>query len=659
MAPTAPSTFGHLSTLGVRPIHLACLEGNFEEVMKLAEVHDNVDLPLRPTSHQPAREPTWPSGETPLMLAALMGQMKIFEYLVRKGANYDKRDEDGFPPQSYSSEKPFAVEKRTLFLKNGIGKEHAKASHAREVITDLLDNPARLQVLVSSIRDSGVPNISLGKQGKNIMLFACVGKFDTGEVLGMEKTIGCVMIRGSQSVLKFALSGFKGRNAQHDPRVLNREFWNRIALTKVARIIGFKFHGNLHDNGARRPLPHHVGRVQAGHVEVQLATYYVIEMGDRNAQRQPGGETWSMMRKLRALRSAHLGEERDAVIFISSQPCSSCHKYLHALYYYTQITFSVQGDAAMGPTIRSKTGKGRMAVDEVMHTFADPDAQPDPSDDEADEDDELDAMDFRPLVTQGVLPRDENRNHSGTATAQSQPIVLEDTTEEEDAAWDSDDSESTMAFTAPPSPPDMQDRSAHTQLAFAPPAEQQPPPAPTLKEILQQYAYVPNAAPSREKRKPRPPRTYEERMRYRNPWPAPIWFPPDYLALSSPPDRPLPRPQARQRPISPVPRLRGRARDIARTERLSSFPEHRRPRPRPRPGRASPIPHTARGAARDIASMAFRPGGPSTPPTVTERYHTQPNHDRGRDQGPAARRTRGEEIPAWARAAYRDAGFLP
>ncbi|RYO76365.1 hypothetical protein DL766_006672 [Monosporascus sp. MC13-8B] len=656
MAPTAPSTLGHLSTLGVRPIHLACLEGNFEEVMKLAKVHSYVDLPLRPTIHQPAHEPTWPSGETPLMLAALMGQIKIFEYLVRRGARYDKRDEDGFPPQSYSSEKPFAVEKRTLFLKKGIGKEHPKASHAREVITDLLDNPARLQVLVSCVRDSGYPNISLGKHGKKIMLLACVGEFDTGEVLGMEKTIGGVMIRGSQSVLKFAVSGFKGRSAQHDPRVLDREFWNRIALTKVARIIGFKFHGNLHDNGARRPLPHHVGRVQAGHVEVQLATYYVIEMGDRHAQGQPGGETWSTMRKLRALRSAHLGEERDAGIFISSQPCSSCHKYVQALSNYTKITFFIQGGAAMGPTIRSKTGRGRMAVDEVMHTFADEDAQPDPSDGEADEGDESDAMDamvVRPLVTRGALPRDENRNDSGAATGQSQVIVLDDATEEEDAAWDSDDSESTMAFTAPPSPPDMQDRSADTQFAFAPPPEQQPPSAPTLKELLKQYTYVPNAAPTREKRKPRPPRTYEERMRYRNPWPAPIWYPPEYLTVSSSSERP----HTRQRSISPVPRLRGSARDIARTERLASFPEQ--PRPRPRPGRASPIPHTSRGAARDIASVAFRLGRPSSPPTVTERYHTQPNRDRDRDQGPAARRTGGEEIPAWARAAYRDAGFLP
>ncbi|RYP49359.1 hypothetical protein DL768_004919 [Monosporascus sp. mg162] len=501
------------------------------------------------------------------MLAALMGHIKIFEYLLRKGAGYDKGDEDGFHPQSYSSEKAFAVEKRALFLKNDIGEEHPKGPHAREAIRDLLDNPARLQVMISGIRDSGYPNVLLGKEGQRIKLFACIGNFNTGEVLGMEKIIGGVMVGGSHSVLKLAVSGFKGRSTQQHPQVLDRKFWNRIALTKVARIINFRFHGNLHDNGARRPLPHHIGRVQAGHVEVQLATYYVIEIGNRHAQRKPGGETWSTMRKLRSLRSAHLGEERHAVIFISSQPCSSCHKYVQALSQYTGITFFIQGDAAIGPIIRSKTGRGRMAVDEVMPSFADLDAQPDPSEYEADQD-EMDATIVRPVVTEAVLAREESRNDSGAARAQSPVIVLDDTIEEEDdeegPAWDSDDSDRTMAFTPSPSPLGVDQGS--------------------FSQRLQRFAYVPIAAPTRQQREPRPPRTYEERMRYRNPRPTPIWFPPDYLTSSSS-ERPLPRPQARQRPISPVPRHR--------------------------------------------------------------------------EQEPASRRTRGEEIPAWAHAAYRYAGFLP
>ncbi|RYO96587.1 hypothetical protein DL764_007448 [Monosporascus ibericus] len=552
MAPNSSSN--HIYTLGVQPIHRACLEGNLEEVIRLVDTHQNIDLPLRPPIQQPGDEPTWPSGETPLMLAALMGHIKIFESLVRSGAAYDKGDDEGFHVQSYSSEKAFAMEKRTLFLKNGIGREHAKGPHAREAITDLLDHPARLQVLISGIGDSGYPNVLLGKEGKKIKLFACVGSFNTGEVLGMEKTIGGVMVGGSHSVLKFAVSGFKGRSIQHDPKVLERKFWNKIALTKVARIINFRFHGNLHDNGARRPLPHHIGRVQAGHVEVQLATYYVIEMGNRNAQRKPGGEAWSTMRKLRALRSAHLGEERHA-----------------ALSNYTRITFSIQGDAAIGPIIRTKTGRGRMAVDEVMHTFSDPDAQPDPSDDEADED-EMDSMVVRPVVTEAVLTREESRNHGGADRPQSQVIVLDDTIEEEEegeeegAAWDSDDTDCTMPFTAPPSSL-VVDQGGFSQR-------------------LQRFAYVPNAAPPRKQREPRRPRTYEERMRYRNPRPTPIWSPPDYLASSSFfSERPLPRPQTRQRPLPPVPRHR--------------------------------------------------------------------------DQEPTARPTRGEEIPAWAHAAYRYAGFLP
>ncbi len=105
-----------------------------------------------------------------------------------------------------------------------------------------------------------------------VKLFACIDEYDTGEVLGPEKTIGGVKVRDSHSIMKIAISGFRGRGAHADSRVLDRERWNAVALNEVARIIGMRFTGNLHDNGARQPLPHHLGRVQAGHVEVQLAT---------------------------------------------------------------------------------------------------------------------------------------------------------------------------------------------------------------------------------------------------------------------------------------------------------------------------------------------------------------------------------------------------
>lgn len=165
------------AVFGLRPLHHACLEGNLERVAELTSPHhhhrEDLDAPVLSVLDQSLDEEAWPSGETPIMLAALMGHLKVFEYLVRQGANYTLQDCDGFTIQFYCSELKFAVAKRAFYLNQGFGREPVRAaSAARLAIVDLLDHPSRLHMMVAAVGDSGYPNLFLGKEGPKGKFFS-------------------------------------------------------------------------------------------------------------------------------------------------------------------------------------------------------------------------------------------------------------------------------------------------------------------------------------------------------------------------------------------------------------------------------------------------------------------------------------------------------
>ncbi len=290
--------------------------------------------------------------------------------------------------------------------------------------------------------------------------------------------------------------------------------------------------------------------------------------GGGEGEAVPDTKPTTLRRKLRALRRAELGPERNAVIFINSQPCSSCHKYVQALSQYTGITFLVRGNAGVGPTVRSKIGRRNAAVDQVIDTFADSDVLSDPSDGGEVEVERIGSgphvtvaassssrptlMNARPVANtrlatdarsaalnglfDGTTARDIRYADGGDTRRQAVPDI------EEGVCDSGSQSEGTIELTPPVTPDtDSDEGQLHARLAFAPPRPE-PPSFQTFRERLQAYRHMPDDTDTRRhhhrhhchhhrtrRLSPRQ-RTYEERVRYRNPWPAPILTEPEYLA---------------------------------------------------------------------------------------------------------------------------------
>ena len=315
-------------------------------------------------------------------------------------------------------------------------------------------------------------------------------------------------------------------------------------------------------------MPHHRGRVHAGHVEVQLTIWYVLEMANRlaadplTAPAGGSGQRWTTKQKLRNLKNriARLGSDREAVLCLSAYPCASCLKFIQALTSYTGVLFYLRGGFGVGPVAREKIGRNNAAIDQVQKEFEDLDAGPDPSDDDglssdgSDGDGDLESGVVpssipRPAVAAGANFRQdmfvpmtpEIINSFNTA---QEPIVIDDDSaseeEEEETAntaarypalgaeTSQQTTPATLQSAAFPSTPDHGFH--YTPMGFVPQLERPRAAAAsvqTFREKIGEYRHVPPA-------RPRPavlrPRTYEERMRYRNPWPAPVLVPPPYLS---------------------------------------------------------------------------------------------------------------------------------
>ncbi|KAI1761476.1 hypothetical protein GGR53DRAFT_525068 [Hypoxylon sp. FL1150] len=365
-----PEDHNAADELGLRPIHVACLEGDFEAVVALAAEDGVVDALTEPQTGA-----DWRLRETPIKFAALMGHLSIVEFLIERGASLVHENvRDDTHASSYAREEGLAEQRRDFYLNTiQVGREDLDAVNAREVIHGLLSSPGRRSVL-NAMRgpraDLGFVDYRLGKQGRHIVVYAPVYRIKTDITLYSKKTVGVITTKGQGDVLMAAHSGFR-RGADHDEKCLDTAKWNYIALHHIAALIKFKFPGNLYDNGSRAVEDDaQRGRAHAGHVEILLASWYALEM----ARRVTGGDrdvpVEQLLPRLRRVRTATtLGAARCAVIMIDHQPCLTCLKFINRLYQKTGVHFSVQGSVGVGPTVVTKDPRNNLRLDTFGDVF--------------------------------------------------------------------------------------------------------------------------------------------------------------------------------------------------------------------------------------------------------------------------------------------------
>ncbi|KAI1120517.1 hypothetical protein F5Y10DRAFT_289612 [Nemania abortiva] len=207
----------------------------------------------------------------------------------------------------------------------------------------------------------------LAKKGSKIQVFKKILEIDTGVRMDKSKTTGTISVRNGGRILMSAHSGYS-TGPDREKNCLDTAKWNHLALNHIAKQVGFKFPVNIRDNAGGPLLEEHRGRAHAGHVEILLASWFVVDTVRTALNLVDKPEKW-LITKLKHLRNVDLGDHRAAFISIDSEPCRTCLQYLNRLSQYTGILFMVPGSRGIGP-VQVRVG-GQRREDVVQEVFAD------------------------------------------------------------------------------------------------------------------------------------------------------------------------------------------------------------------------------------------------------------------------------------------------
>ncbi|KXJ88920.1 hypothetical protein Micbo1qcDRAFT_214127 [Microdochium bolleyi] len=334
------------SMLGLERIHIACLFGDGEEIYRLMAAKPtgfDVNKPVQLQSpRKPQNETSWPRGETPLMLAALMGHLDVAQYLVARGARVDQKDNMRYTAADFYCITEASQEHRCFYLEKKLGSEHPDSKNSRLAIKALLACPVR-QRFAQEPGDSGSADLIIAKQGRYLAAYGLLGRIHTGHKIDVKKTVGCLRVRNDCNVLLWAKSGFRAKSPKADKDFLDGQALAADARNIIAPLLPsrlqFVFKKDRNDNGNKPGEPEHEGQFRASHAEVQLSTAYVLNLAEATFP----GTTHTIQEKIKLLKTATVGaDQRMTTLYLSRIPCRECNLYLQALQNLTRIMFAVE-----------------------------------------------------------------------------------------------------------------------------------------------------------------------------------------------------------------------------------------------------------------------------------------------------------------------------
>ncbi|KAK8057787.1 hypothetical protein PG996_011724 [Apiospora saccharicola] len=271
--------------LGLSKIHIACLNGDSRKVDEILQTHPE------------SIEQTAPDGTTPLMLAALMGHLEVFRFLVwDRSADIHKETIKGMEAADHARESDFAKLARAEYIEAGLAEENPLATSNRKGILSLLLNPSRRIIAKRLHRqggDSAPAEMRLAPNGSKTDVYARIDSIETGVPLPDIKTLGFIMPE-------------------------------RDGLPICS---GFNFARHSQDPAAQGP------------------SYFAGSGWKTSPKRNP---QFQCLLDGKVRKNMTLGARRTMVIFIDSWPCKSCQDYVAIVGKLAGISFRIEGGRWIG-----------------------------------------------------------------------------------------------------------------------------------------------------------------------------------------------------------------------------------------------------------------------------------------------------------------------
>lgn len=312
-----------LAELGLQEIHVACLNGRHEVVQKLLGINNAINSRTS-------------IGETPLILATLMGHIEAVVILREHNAPIEATDKFRRSAISYTSENAFTDARRKVYIRHGFkAKENGRL--LRTAIAALL-SPTPLPRSLNS----GIPlgPIFFRKTSNGVEVYQSIGNIETPGLDPRTKTVGVIRVINNSTPRAWALSGWSRYTSNTCLQLLDGYTWTKAVLHRVAPAIGFKFQFHIKDQGWKPgQLPtQYRGRFFASHTECKLAVWYCFSILTA-IKSAPNASKTFLAKHLGDLAQTDLGEAKYAKIDIDQPPCESCARFLIALTKVTGVEF--------------------------------------------------------------------------------------------------------------------------------------------------------------------------------------------------------------------------------------------------------------------------------------------------------------------------------